>query len=138
MSNEKLMKLIALGDKKAFEFLYDRFFDKLVWFAQSFIADKQKAEDVVQEIFIKIIENPKQFDTSKKFTTWVYTIIGNACKNTLRNEQNRSRILEQNQVQKPVNITQQHTIDKSILKQKIQQGFNNLNEKREDNLHPKI
>jgi RNA polymerase sigma-70 factor (ECF subfamily) len=128
-SNENLMTLIALGNKEAFEILYDRFFYKLVWFAQSFIADKQKAEDVVQEIFIKIIENPKQFDTSKKFTTWVYTITGNACKNTLRNEQNRSRILEKNQAQNPSNTIQNHAIDKSILKQKIQLGFNELNEK---------
>lgn len=129
MSNEQLMKLIAHGDKKAFELLYDRFFNKLVWFAQSFISDKQKAEDVVQEIFIKIIETPGQFDTTKKFTTWVYTVTGNACKNSLRNEQNRSRILEQNQIKKPTNTIQHHEIDKSILKQKIQLGFNELNEK---------
>ncbi len=127
-TDEQLMAFICKGNPKAFELLYDRFFDKLVWFAQIFISEKQKAEDIVQEVFIKIIENPRQFDKNKKFTTWVYTITGNACKNTLRNEQNHSRILGQN-IQKNTNIQQQHSIDKSILREKIQTAFNELSEK---------
>ena len=53
--DEQLMQMLCGGNRKAFELLYDRYFDKLVWFAFGFVNDRQKAEDVVQEVFLKVI-----------------------------------------------------------------------------------
>lgn len=39
------------------------------------------ANDFLQDLFLKIIENPLSFDCSKKFSTWIYTLALNMCKN---------------------------------------------------------
>jgi len=54
-SDERLMVLIAAGNRLAFETLYDRYFDKLRWFSQGFLKEEAAAEDVVQELFMKIM-----------------------------------------------------------------------------------
>lgn len=95
ISDEMLMQLITKGDKNAFGYLYDRYYEKLVWYAKGFINDCQIAEDIVQEVFIKIIEKPERFEKDKKFSTWVYTVTGNIAKNTIRNQQNQNRILSE-------------------------------------------
>lgn len=126
------MQLVCKGDRAAFELLYDRYFDKLVWFARRFIDDVQKAEDAVQDVFIKIIENPGLFDEHKRFSTWVYTVTGNSCKNILRNEQNRQRILQENAGTGEPSTTLQHSLDYKILKQRINAVYEELSEKEKN------
>jgi len=68
--DEQLMRLVCeFGDQKAFGLLYDRYCKKLLSFSTKLVASRERAEDIVQEIFIKIIEKPESFDTSKKFST---------------------------------------------------------------------
>lgn len=100
-TDEVLMMEISQGNRLAFEILYDRYFDRLLWFAKGFLFDTQKAEDVVQEVFIRIMDHKKAFDHQRKFSTWAYTITGNLCKNQIRDESNRQRILQENQVYFP-------------------------------------
>jgi len=132
-SDEQLMLLSSKGERWAFELLYERYFDKLVWFARGFVQDEQQAEDVVQEIFIRVIEKPELFDARKKFSTWVYTITGNACKNVLRNEQNRNRIIqEQVAPHQQESMVMRDEAEHSILKERIQQACKELNEKEKN------
>jgi RNA polymerase sigma-70 factor (ECF subfamily) len=124
------MQQAGCGDRRAFEVLYDRYFDRLVWFARGFLNDEQKAEDAVQEVFMKIIKQPEHFDTDKKFSTWVYTITGNSCKNILRNEQNRQRLMnEQIAPLQDSSTTLVHTVDYQLLKQQIRTLLDSLSEK---------
>lgn len=107
---------ICNGNRFAFEILYDRYFDRLLWFAKGFLFDTQKAEDVVQEVFIRIMHHEKAFDHQRKFSTWVYTITGNLCKNQIRDEANRQRILKENQSYQPEEFPEtMHTWDTEQL-----------------------
>jgi RNA polymerase sigma-70 factor (ECF subfamily) len=127
------MRLIRTGERNAFELLYDRYFDKLVWFARGFVNDTQKAEDIVQEVFVKIIEKPEQFDETKKFSTWVYTLTGTACRNQIRNEQTRFRLLEENPIPYyDQNVTAHHDTDQKILQQRIKTVYEGLNKKEKN------
>tara|TARA_R110002096_G_scaffold279708_1_gene473940 strand:- start:140 stop:730 length:591 start_codon:yes stop_codon:yes gene_type:complete len=81
-SDEELMLLYIKGDRKAFEQIYQRYGNYLVnFFNRKLWQDKEKAEDFTQELFGKIIDRPKMFDTTKKFKTWLFTIAANMCKN---------------------------------------------------------
>jgi RNA polymerase sigma-70 factor, ECF subfamily len=132
-SDEELLKRSEAGDRLAFEYLYDRYFSKLVWFARGFLKDEESSKDVVQEVFIKLIEKRGLFDPGKKFSTWIYSVTANHCKNRLRNEQNRLRILqEQNRTfnyEEPSTKHDQQLINKGIgeavesLREKDQQIF---------------
>ncbi|MCD6066415.1 MAG: hypothetical protein K0S33_1241 [Bacteroidetes bacterium] len=129
-TDEELMAQVVQGDRMAFEMLYDRYFDKLVWFARGFMDDLQKAEDLVQEVFIKIIKRPELFDTDKKFSTWIYTVTGNVCRNALRDEQNRHRLMEE-QI-RPVHENStviHHQADYHLLKERIKKVLETLSNK---------
>jgi RNA polymerase sigma-70 factor (ECF subfamily) len=127
-TDEQLMQSVRNGDRRAFSLLYDRYFDKLVWFANSFLEDMPKSEDAIQEVFIKIMERPEQFDVSRKFSTWVYTVTGNACKNILRNELNRTRLIQENMAS-DANSTLQHQFDYRLLQKNIKTIYADLSEK---------
>ena len=48
------------------------------------IRDRYKAEDFLQDLFLKVIDKSSSYDTQKKFSTWIYTISVNMCKNEYR------------------------------------------------------
>jgi RNA polymerase sigma-70 factor (ECF subfamily) len=85
LSDEELMIRVARGDKRAFDMIYTRhsavlmrYFNRMLW------RDKEKAEDFVQDFFMKIIRQPSAFDVQRKFTTWMYSVAHNMCKNEYR------------------------------------------------------
>jgi len=49
-----------------------------------FGGDEDKAQDFLQDLFLKIIEKPEQFISRHKFTSWIFTIAHNMCKNEYR------------------------------------------------------
>jgi len=127
------MERLRHGERWAFELLYERYFDKLTWFARGFLDNTQKAQDVVQEVFIRIIEKPGQFDGSRRFSTWVYTVTGNACKNIVRNEQNRTRLLgQQVAYRQAAHAEMHHESDLESLQEGLRAALNDLNEKETD------
>ena len=93
-SDEVLMQRIQSSERKYFELLFDRYQIRLFNFILRFVRDKEKAEDLLHDVFVKVIECPQKFDAQKKFSTWVYTLATNLCKNEIRNSNNRRRILD--------------------------------------------
>ena len=92
-----LMQLIGEGNTKAFDELYSRYSVKLLhYFRKMLHNDTEKAQDFLQDLFIKIIEKYSYYDTTKNFCTWIYTLAANMCKNEYRNLAIRGRILEEN------------------------------------------
>ncbi|MBL7765742.1 MAG: sigma-70 family RNA polymerase sigma factor [Chitinophagaceae bacterium] len=87
------MKCLADGDRKAFSILYDRYFDRFVRFSLHRVDDLTIAQDIVQNVWIKIMEQPERFNPQQKFSTWAFTLVGNASKNYMRDEQNRNKLL---------------------------------------------
>ena len=58
-------------------------------------ATETRQQDLVQEAFIRVTRHLHRFDTSKKFSTWVYTIASNLSKNELRNRSRSPLVLFQ-------------------------------------------
>ena len=84
-TDEKLMRCIQRKDTSAFNELYDRYSQRLLfYFFRELGGDEEKAQDFLQEIFLKIVENPGLFDTERRFPTWMFTVAYNMCKNEYR------------------------------------------------------
>jgi RNA polymerase sigma-70 factor (ECF subfamily) len=127
--DEYLMRLICdVGDRKAFELLYDRYSRKLLSFSTRIVSNREQAEDIVQEVFIRIIEKPGAFDQAKKFSTWIFTIANNLCLNSIRNETNREKLINEHYEQSEI-VIQHPSIDEKLVKQKINAIYKELNEK---------
>jgi RNA polymerase sigma-70 factor (ECF subfamily) len=83
------------GEERAFEELVDRYQVRLLNFIYRTIGDRERAEDLVQEVFIRVYRHLHRFDRGKKFSTWVYTIASNLAKNELRNRSRNPLVLFQ-------------------------------------------
>jgi len=73
------------GRPRAFDQLVERYQKRLLNFVYRTIGDRERAEDLVQEVFIRVHRHLHRFDQTKKFSTWIYTIASNLAKNELRN-----------------------------------------------------
>lgn len=78
------MKQVIRGHRLALDLIYERYADKLIWYANGFLGDQSAAQDVVQEVFLTLIEVPERFDANRTFSTWIYTVTANKCRNMLR------------------------------------------------------
>ena len=95
LTDEELVSAHLQGRPGAFNRLYDRYRDRLIHFITRKTGDADRAQDLVQEAFIRVTRHLHRFDTSKKFSTWVYTIAGNLSKNELRNRSRSPLVLFQ-------------------------------------------
>jgi len=81
-TDEELMKALSKGDQRAFDELYKRFYAQLLGYFKNMLwGDREKAEDMVHDIFAKIIKNPDYFDSNRSFRTWLFSVASNMCKN---------------------------------------------------------
>ena len=83
------------GSMRAFDELVGRYQKRLLNFIYRTIGDRERAEDLVQEVFIRVHRHMRRFDQSKKFSTWIYTIASNLAKNELRNRSRSPLVLFQ-------------------------------------------
>jgi RNA polymerase sigma-70 factor (ECF subfamily) len=95
LSDEELVTAHLEGRPGAFQSLYDRYRDRLIHFIIRKTGDSDRAQDLVQEAFIRVTRHLHRFDTTKKFSTWVYTIASNLSKNELRNRSRSPLVLFQ-------------------------------------------
>lgn len=85
LTDEALMLLVKKSNNKAFDELYNRYSKKILnFFYKKLFQDKEKANDFLQDLFLKIIEKSNYFDDEKRFSTWIYTMAYNMCKNEYR------------------------------------------------------
>ena len=95
LDDSRVVAACLAGTKPAFDELVDRYQKRLLNFVYRTIGDRERAEDLVQEVFIRVHRHLKRFDQSKKFSTWIYTIASNLAKNELRNRSRSPLVLFQ-------------------------------------------
>ncbi len=95
LDDSSLVAQFMGGEKRAFSELVTRYHVRLLNFIYRTIGDRDRAEDLVQETFIRVYRHLHRFDQTKKFSTWVYTIAGNLAKNELRNRSRNPLVLFQ-------------------------------------------
>jgi RNA polymerase sigma-70 factor (ECF subfamily) len=87
LSDEALMEKASQGSERALEVIYHRYSQPLLrYFYRMLWQDKPKAEDFLHDLFIRILDNRTTFDSSRKFSTWLYSIAHNMCKNEYRRQ----------------------------------------------------
>jgi RNA polymerase sigma-70 factor (ECF subfamily) len=84
MTDEALMAAYQQGDVAAFAELVARHEKRLWNFVRRFVTDSATAEDLLQEVFLRIVKNAAEWEASAKFSTWLYTIARNLCTDNAR------------------------------------------------------
>ncbi|MDD3298720.1 MAG: sigma-70 family RNA polymerase sigma factor [Firmicutes bacterium] len=83
---EQLIREIKEGSRGSFKKLYASYVDGALRTATGIIRDQDLAKDAVQEAFIRVYRNLKNFDSSRPFKPWFYRIIINECSRLLRKQ----------------------------------------------------
>lgn len=87
-SDEELMSLLTKGGQSAFDELYKRYSKPMLnFFYRLLDRDRERAEDLLHDLFLKIIEKPEQYDSNRPFRAWFYTLAGNMVRNEFRRNQ---------------------------------------------------
>jgi RNA polymerase sigma-70 factor (ECF subfamily) len=88
-ADEDLMVLYQSGEVRAFELLLGRHRKSVYNFILRFVGDKETAEDLLQETFMRVIKGADAYKRQAKFTTWLYTIARNLCVDQTRRRKHR-------------------------------------------------
>ena len=83
-SDEELMSAIQNGSSGSLGELYNRYSKRILVYFYRMLGSEEKAQDYLQDIFLKLIEHPYAFDTSRTFSKWIFSIAANMCKNEYR------------------------------------------------------
>lgn len=87
MTQEEILPLILKKDDKAFTTLYDMYSKSLYSVITNLIREQEEAEDVLQEVFVKIWKNIESYnDTKGRFYTWILNIARNTAIDKLRSK----------------------------------------------------
>ena len=134
LSDNDLMQFIAKRDSRAFSELYERYNKILInYFYKMLWQDKEKAQDFMQDLFAKIIEKPKAFDTKRNFKTWMFTIANNMCKNEYRKQairKNTSYDYDENYQIKDNSMDASENTDNQIFNKKLNTELDKLDAKQ--------
>ncbi len=88
--DEELARLVQKRNLGAFDELAKRYEEKLMRYGRRFLLNEEVAEDAVQRVFLKSYQNIQSFDTSRKFSSWIYRIAHNEFINVIKKKKRES------------------------------------------------
>src|SRR3989442_5422590 len=83
-SDVQLMLDVKAGDEQSFGLLLHRYRSPLVNFLYRMVRNREQAEDLAQEVFLRVYRAREEYVPSAKFTTWLFRIATNLALNSLR------------------------------------------------------
>jgi RNA polymerase sigma-70 factor (ECF subfamily) len=82
--DRELIKKSLQGDEKSLELLIKKYLKPIYSFSFNLLRDQQDAQDLTQEIFLKMWKNLKNFDENQNFKSWLFKIAKNSCIDFIR------------------------------------------------------
>ncbi|WP_027416729.1 RNA polymerase sigma factor SigW [Aneurinibacillus terranovensis] len=83
-TEQRIIQRARQGERAAFAELVDLYKDKIYHVSYGMLGNKQEAEDVAQETFLRVYANLNNYDPKYKFSTWIYRIASNLCIDYIR------------------------------------------------------
>ncbi len=79
LTDEQLVAAYLKGERAALNFLIKRYLTPIYNFAFNYAKDQAAAEDITQEVFVKVWRKIKKYNSQYKFKNWLYAISKNTC-----------------------------------------------------------
>ena len=133
LPDAELMLRVGQGEHEAYEMLYERHARRLGGFFLRMLAyDTAKAEDMVQELFTRVWTHRASYRTAQPFTTWLYAMAYNLCKNDYRHEAVHKDYATECSLREEPIATTDEAIERSELRQLLRQAVQSLPEAQRD------
>ncbi len=88
----RLMLQVREGSAAAFEALVEKHQKRLVMVLEHLVSDRTQAEDLAQDVFLRVYRARERYIPTAKFSTWLYTITHNVASNSIRKSSRRKEI----------------------------------------------
>lgn len=88
----RLMLQVRAGSAEAFEELMLRYQNRLVTVLQHMVGNRDQAEDLAQEVFLRVYRSRESYKPGAKFSTWLFTIANNVASNARRSRSRRKEV----------------------------------------------
>ena len=121
----RLMALVGAGDEKAFEQLVERHQRLVVGTVGRMLATGSDAEDIAQQVFVRVWKNAKRYEPRAKFTTWLLKITRNLVFNELRRRSRHPQVPLQSETEEEERpLKDEHAVapDASLLEHELQEA----------------
>ncbi len=86
-----MAKFVETRDRQVFAVLFQRYERKMINHARRFVRDPARAEELAQDVFIRVYTT-KRYEPTTKFSTWLYRVATNLCLNELRRPEHQQRL----------------------------------------------
>src|SRR5262245_6733154 len=93
LTDEQLVGRFLGGDQESFNLLVGRWQNPLYHFAYRFLGQPEEARDVCQETFLRVYRRADRFRDGARFSTWLYQIALNLCRDIARRRQRWDRLV---------------------------------------------
>jgi len=84
LTDKELLAKVKVNDTTAFSVLVDRYKVRLFNLIYRMLSNREEAEDILQETFLRVFREKESYDPTYAFSTWIYTIALNLCRNELK------------------------------------------------------
>ncbi len=123
------VKKICEGDAQSFESLFKAYCQNLIYFARRYVFDKQTAENIVQDIFVRIWTNRQNLDSTKSIKTYLFTAVKNESLKYLRRAdvENRNNQIEVDRIEDTENAYDR--VEQKEIYEDLNEAVNSLPEK---------
>jgi RNA polymerase sigma-70 factor (ECF subfamily) len=89
LTDAQIMLRVKAGDDSAFEYLVQKYRRPMLGFMYRMAHNTAVAEDLAQEVFLRVYRSREKYEASAKFTTWLYRIASNLAVNHARDTRNQ-------------------------------------------------
>ena len=121
----RLMRLAAEGDTTAFEHLVERHQRMVVGTVGRMLGTSSDAEDIAQQVFVRVWKNLKRYEPRAKFTTWLLKITRNLVFNELRRRSRHPAVplqSETDEEERPLKDEHATSPDATLLEHELQEA----------------
>ncbi len=139
----RLMLQVRDGDAAAFTELVLRYQNRLLTVLEHLVGSREQAEDLTQDVFLRVFRARERYAPEAKFSTWLFTIANNVASNALRSRSRRREVgvpegngadsvpLSLEQMAKAASgFMPTRALDKSEQAQMVRHAVSNLNERQ--------
>ena len=139
----RLMLQVRDDSAAAFEELVMRYQDRLVMVLKHLVGSRELAEDLTQEVFLRVYRARKSYQPGSKFSTWLFTIANHTAANALRNQSRRHEVMLQGRDSGPLGPRSldrmiaassgqmpARLFDKTEMREIVQAALGSLNERQ--------
>jgi RNA polymerase sigma-70 factor (ECF subfamily) len=132
ISESDWIQALKRGDIHAFNELFDRYGKRLYRFSMGYLKSTADAEEIVQEVFLKIWHNREELSAQKSFEAYLFTIAKNGILNTIRKSKSEQVYLNYVKIHPEKNVLLDDELNFNELDQAYKEAVEQLSPRRKE------